>query len=70
MKRKSVSSSNISSIGYDETSVTLEIEFSDSGVYQYYGVPPGVHEGIMHASSKGSYFASYIRDSYRYAKIS
>lgn len=42
MNRKSVTSSNIASIGYDETSETLEIEFKNGGVYQYFDVPQGV----------------------------
>ena len=39
MNRKPVRSSNISSIGYDSESKTLEIEFHSGGVYQYFNVP-------------------------------
>lgn len=61
MKRAPVKSSNISSVGYDPVTSTLEIEFHHGGVYQYYGVPSQVHDGLMEAESKGSYFHNYIK---------
>lgn len=61
MKRVSVQSSNISSVGYDPATSALEIEFHHGGVYQYYGVPRQVYEGLMAAESKGSYFHHYIK---------
>lgn len=69
MKRQSVSSSNISSIGYDSESHTLEIEFHSGGVYQYFAVPQSIYDELMHASSHGSYFHLYVKDQYRWAKI-
>lgn len=69
MIRQPVSSSNIHSIGYDPESRTLEIEFHGGGVYQYLGVPESVHNGLMRASSHGSYFHRHIKDSYRWIKI-
>ncbi|MBM3118253.1 MAG: KTSC domain-containing protein [Chloroflexi bacterium] len=69
MKRESVSSSNISSIGYDSESRTLEIEFHSGGVYQYFDVPQSIYDELMHASSHGSYFHRYVKDRYRWAKI-
>lgn len=60
MKREPVQSSNISSVGYNPDTSTLEIEFHSGGKYQYYGVPSQVHEGLMKAESKGSYFHHYI----------
>jgi len=69
MKRESVSSSNISSIGYDSESRTLEIEFHSGGVYHYFDVPQSIYDELMHASSHGSYFHRYVKDRYRWAKI-
>ena len=69
MKRQSVSSSNISSIGYDSESCTLEIEFHSGGVYQYFDVPQSVYDALMSASSHGSFFHGNVRDKYRYTKI-
>jgi len=69
MNRISVSSSNISSIGYDPVSQTLEIEFNDGSVYQYDSVPSGEYDGIMHAGSHGQYFHQHIKDVYPYRKV-
>jgi len=69
MNRTPVSSSNLSSVGYDQDDETLEIEFNSGGVYQYYDVPPRIHEGLMNASSHGSYFHSHIKENFRYDQI-
>ena len=69
MKRESVSSSNISSIGYDGKSGTLEIEFHSGGVYQYFNVPKGVYDGLMSAGSHGRFFARNIKGVYRYKRV-
>lgn len=69
MDRVSVSSSNISSIGYDSDSYTLEIEFLNGKTYQYFDVPVHVHEGLMQAASHGSYFNANVRNTYRYTLL-
>lgn len=69
MKRTPVDSSNISSIGYDEGSNTLEIEFHGGTVYQYFDVPLNVYDGIMEAGSKGQYLAQHIKGYHRYVKV-
>lgn len=69
MERTSVSSSNIQSIGYHADSSTLEIEFIKGSVYQYFGVPQGEHEALMHSDSKGKYFNANIKDRYSCAKL-
>lgn len=70
MQRQSVTSSNIASIGYDESAQTLEIEFRDGGIYQYYDVPKEVYEEFINAGSHGKYFHAHIRDEYPHSKIS
>ncbi len=70
MERVRVSSSNLRSVGYDSESRTLEIEFLNGGLYQYFGVPASVHAGLMSASSHGSYFDAHIKKAgYRYTKL-
>lgn len=64
-----VDSSNIASIGYDEDTNTLEIEFHNGGVYQYFDVPFHVYDGLMEAASKGQYLAQQIKGHYRYVKV-
>ena len=69
MKRTPVQSSNIASIGYDQESQTLEIEFHNGRVYQYFDVPHGQHSAMMSAGSHGSYFHDNIKGYYRYARV-
>ena len=70
MYRNPVTSSNIRSIGYDSQSGTLEVEFTSGDVYQYFNVPEHLYRGLTNASSKGQFLNDYIRNSYRYQKVS
>ncbi len=70
MERQYVSSSNIASIGYDASDMILEVEFLNGAIYQYYDVPQSVYDGLMFASSHGSYLDAYVKKGgYRYSKI-
>ncbi len=62
-----VSSSNISSIGYQNG--TLYVSFHSGGLYAYSGVPESVYRGLMSASSHGSYLASHVKGVYPYRRI-
>ena len=70
MNRISVKSSNIKSIGYDETSNTLEIEFNDGHIYQYIKVPINIYNELMKSESQGKFFHATIRNNFAYKKIS
>lgn len=69
MERIAVNSSNLSSVGYDEPSQTLEIEFHHGGIYQYYDVPEHVYRELINAGSIGSYFSHNIRNAFPTQKI-
>ena len=69
MKRYPVNSSNIASVGYDPATQTLEIEFHDGRVYQYFDVPQSVYEALMRAESAGKYLHEHIKGIYRYARL-
>ncbi len=70
MDRHPVSSSSIVSVGYDPTSETLEVEFSQSGkVYEYYNVQPFMYERMLEAPSIGVFFNAEIRNSYGCSQI-
>jgi hypothetical protein len=70
MVREQVSSTNLASVGYDPAAKVLEIEFRSGGVYQYDGVPAALYEGLMAASSHGSYFDEFIKKAgYSYRRI-
>jgi len=64
-----VSSSNIASVGYDETSRTLYVQFLKGSTYSYSNVPSSVYRCLMNAPSKGKYFAANIKNSYSYRRI-
>lgn len=70
MIRKSVISSNLRSIGYDQTSSILEIEFHNNRIYQYLRVPSHLFQGLMSASSHGGYFNRFIKNGgYAYRQV-
>lgn len=64
MEREPVVSSNIASIGYDEATETLEVEFTSGGTYSYSSVPQSTYQAFLEASSKGAFFAANIRKVY------
>lgn len=64
--RKPVVSSNISEIGYDEETMTLEVKFNKGAVYRYEEVPSHVNDRLMTAGSVGTYFAANIKSRYHY----
>ena len=49
--------------------MTLEVEFQDGSVYQYYGVPESIYQKIMQESSKGQFLYQYIRNAYPYSRV-
>jgi len=69
MMRDYVASSTIASIGYDEQSQTLEVEFNTGAIYQYYNVGSDLHDNLMQAASKGQFLHTYIRDAYPYSRV-
>jgi hypothetical protein len=69
MKRDYVSSSNIVSAGYDPATETLEVEFQNGSVYQYYNVSQSVYEEFKSTPSKGKFIAYQIKNSYPYSRV-
>ncbi len=69
MQRQPVESSNLQSVGYENSTNTLEIEFKNGGIYQYFDVPESEYKALMSAESHGKYFIANIRDKYRCQKI-
>lgn len=69
MDRQSVTSSNVASVGYDLDSSTLEVEFKDGSVYQYFDVPEAIYNGLIGASSVGGFLAAQVKGTYRFSRI-
>jgi hypothetical protein len=69
MQRDVVASSNIASVGYDVATETLEIEFTNSSIYQYYNVTQGLYEQFKAAPTKGVFLNTYIRNVYPFSRV-
>jgi len=69
MVRDPVMSSNIVSIGYDEATETLEVEFLSGAVYQYFNVGVAAYESLRQAPSKGQHFNIYIKTLYPFSRV-
>ena len=69
MDKQSVASSNVRSIGYDQQTQTLEVEFYSGSVYQYYSVSEHIYQELMKAPSKGKFLHMYIKNSYPYSRV-
>ncbi|NTH66574.1 KTSC domain-containing protein [Agrobacterium rhizogenes] len=69
MMRDSVASTTVASIGYDEPTQTLEVEFSTGSIYQYYNVTAFLYEQLMQAPSKGQFLNTNIRNAYPYSRV-
>jgi hypothetical protein len=68
MDRQSVNSTNLASVGYDPTSETLEVEFTNGSIYQYYNVPQIIFDQLMQAPSVGVFFNANVRNVYANAR--
>ncbi len=69
MDRSYVASTNVASIGYDEVTETLEVEFLNGSIYQYYNVQMNIYEQMMQAGSKGKFLNTYIKNAYPYSRV-
>jgi uncharacterized protein len=68
MEREMVESSTVVSIGYDDPSSTLEVEFR-SGLYQYYNVPASLHQELMGSDSKGKFINAHIKPAFACSRV-
>jgi len=62
MKRSPVKSSNIAEVGYDMPTLTLEVEFKNKSVYQYWPIKRSMYDSLVNAKSVGKYFNKHIRN--------
>ena len=69
IRRESVASKGIASIGYSKRSHILEIEFVNGAVYRYFQVVPSVHRELMAADSKAGYYDANIKGNYPSVRV-
>ena len=64
-----LNSSNLYSADYEPWNGTLTITFRSGAVYEYYGVPAAVWEGLLRAGSPGRFHHAQIKNHYSYRRI-
>lgn len=64
MQMITVSSTAISAIGYDSSSMQMKIRFKLGRIYTFCRVPKHIFDGLLSAPSKGMYYDNHIRDRY------
>jgi len=70
MEMIKVQSSNVESIGYDNTQNILYIEFKHGGKYKYLNVDRYIYDNLLVADSKGKFFDQNIKKAgYKYSKV-
>lgn len=65
---QSVTSSNISAVGYDAENQTVYVQFLNGSTYAYKGVPAQEFENLRTASSLGSYLNRNFKNVYPYER--
>ena len=69
LERQPVKSRILRSVGYDDSTKILEIEFHTGLVYQYSGVPPKVYADLMHSDEIGKYFSEKVRPKFQTKQV-
>jgi hypothetical protein len=69
LERQSVKSRILRSVGYNDSTKILEIEFTSGLVYQYSGVPPKVYADLMHSDEIGKYYSEKVRPKFQTKQI-
>lgn len=63
-----VESSNIISVGYDETTSSMYVKYP-SGTYKYEDVEKSVYESLLTSTSKGRFMNENIKGQYNYSRV-
>jgi hypothetical protein len=68
MEMTPVTSSQVESVGYDEKTKTMQVQFKRGGLYEYSDVTPEIHERLITADSIGKQLRGIVAG-LPYAKI-
>lgn len=67
MNRRPVTSSNISSVGWENG--LMEVEFTSGKTYRYEDVPETEYQALLGADSPGKYLLTHIDGTYSHSRI-
>ena len=62
MRRRLVNSSSVRSVGWSDG--TLELEYANGDIYQYFDVPQPTYAALLAAPSIGAYVNKHIKPYY------
>lgn len=66
---RSVDSSNVAAVGYDEEARVMRVRFHSGGVYNYYDVEPEVYHTVLYSDSPGGSLHQNVKGRYDYRRI-
>lgn len=69
MERDYVESTMIRSYGFDSSTSTLEVEFNNGAIWQYYDVSESLYYEMKSSSSCGKFFNANIRGQYSESQV-
>jgi hypothetical protein len=64
-----VQSSSVASVGYDDASFVLELEYRNGRVYRYLNVPAAAHRLLLQAPSIGDFVNSVIKPRFEAERV-
>lgn len=62
-------STTVQRISYEEKTSTLEVEFHNGSIYQYFDVPEQIWNAFKTADSKGQFIHQNLKGYYRYSRV-
>ncbi len=69
LERQPVKSRILRSVGYDDSTKILEVEFQNGLIYQFFDVPKKVSEDLLHSGEIGKYFTEKVRTRFRTKQV-
>ena len=69
MERDYVESSMIRSYGFDSSTSTLEVEFNNGAVWQYFDFAESLYYEMIASSSCGKFFNANIKGKYSESQV-
>lgn len=69
MKRLPVKSRILRTVGYDEITKILELEFQTGVIYHYLRVPHKVYADLMSSEEIGKYFTEKVRPRFQAKRV-